>query len=72
VTLAELALVGALGVTGLGLVAFGVRGSRRRRAQAMRQHELSRSARRAYVELEEDPIVAALGVGGASTPRRRP
>jgi len=71
VTIAELAIVGALGVTGLGLVGVGVWSARRRRAEVRRRAEESRPARRVRVELEEDPIVAAMGIGDPPATRLR-
>jgi hypothetical protein len=66
----ELAVVGVLGMTGLGLVGGYLARRRRRAAEARRQQDAP--ARRIRVELEEDPIVAALGVGNETGPRRRP
>ncbi|HEY8170261.1 MAG TPA: hypothetical protein VIH24_04060 [Candidatus Limnocylindria bacterium] len=59
----EIAIVGALGVGCVALVtAAAVRARGRRRAAAALEAE-PRSIRRAPVTFEEDPIVAALGVG---------
>jgi hypothetical protein len=65
VTPLELALVGAIGVAGLGLVGAGAYLARRRRRAATAARTEDAPARRIRVELEEDPIVAALGVGKA-------
>jgi hypothetical protein len=65
VTPLELALVGALGLVGLGLVGAGAFLARRRRRAAAAARSEDAPARRIRVELDEDPIVAALGVGKA-------
>jgi hypothetical protein len=66
----ELIAVGAVGATGLALVGLGVfRARRRRAAEARRQDDPA--ARQVRVDFEEDPIVAALGVGSESARRRR-
>jgi hypothetical protein len=69
--LLELAAVGALGAAGLGLVGIGVQRARRRRAAARRRAAESGGRRRIRIELDEDPIVAAM-VGGTPDDRRRP
>jgi hypothetical protein len=74
----EIALLGVLGVAALSLIAgtaFVVSG-RRRQAAAAAAHRERRAHQRARASMGEDPIVAALGVGGdaegRSTRRARP
>ena len=69
--LLELAAVGALGAAGLGLLGLGVQRARRRRAAARLRASGAHGPRRIRIELEEDPIVAAM-VGGTPAGRRRP
>jgi hypothetical protein len=68
----ELVVAGALGVAGLALVGAGGYIARRRRLASEARRAQDAPARRIRVELEEDPIVAALGVGTEAGPRRRP
>ncbi len=64
----ELTVVGALGTVGLALVAAAaVRARRRKRAPA--QPTDARAPRRVHVDLGEDPIVAALGIGDSTSTR---
>ncbi len=69
--LLELAAVGALGAAGLGLLGIGVQRARRRREAAKLRAAESGGRRRIRIELDEDPIVAAM-VGGTPDDRRRP
>lgn len=67
----ELIAAGAVGVTGLALVGLGVFRTRRRRASEARRRD-DPAMRHIRVDLDEDPIVAALGVGSESArPRKR-
>jgi hypothetical protein len=71
----ELAAVGALGAAGVGLVAVGgymARRRRRRRAAEALLRDQDPPVRRIRVEFEEDPIVAALGIGREAGRQRRP
>ncbi|HEY6609390.1 MAG TPA: hypothetical protein VI277_09360 [Candidatus Limnocylindria bacterium] len=59
----EIALVGALGIGCIALITAAAVQARRRRSAAAALEDEPRSSRRAPVSFEEDPIVAALGLG---------